>query len=154
MAGNADGVIRIDAEMDTSGFQKNSQRLESAITSFSQKINTLGRQMEEAIANGATQKQLDSMKLKMAGAEESMQNLQSKFRDLSNTIVSTKQFEDLEKAIGKTQEQLNKLYDKELFKDIRFLKKDQLVAKRELRVIDEEDQSIARRRNRRRNPRR
>ncbi|MCR5769537.1 MAG: SH3 domain-containing protein [Lachnospiraceae bacterium] len=38
--------------------------------------------------------------------------------------------------------------------DMRFLKKDQLVAKRELKIIDEEDQSIVRRRNRRRNNRR
>ena len=47
-----------------------------------------------------------------------------------------------------------KLIEVRFNNDIRFLKKDQLVAKRELRVIDEEDQSIARRRNRRRNPRR
>ena len=37
--------------------------------------------------------------------------------------------------------------------DMRFLKKDQLAAKRELKIVDEEDQSIARRRNRRRNRR-
>jgi hypothetical protein len=33
---------------------------------------------------------------------------------------------------------------------MRFLKKDQLVAKRELLIIDGEDQSIAKRRNKRR----
>ena len=46
-----------------------------------------------------------------------------------------------------------KLIEVRFGNDMRFLKKDQLVAKRELKIIDEEDQSIARRRNRRRNNR-
>ena len=44
-----------------------------------------------------------------------------------------------------------KLIEVRFGNDMRFLKKEQLVAKRELKIIDEEDQSIARRRNRRRN---
>ena len=44
-----------------------------------------------------------------------------------------------------------KLIEVRFGNDMRFLKKDQLVAKRELLIIDEEDQSIAKRRNKRRN---
>ncbi|MCR5429173.1 MAG: SH3 domain-containing protein [Lachnospiraceae bacterium] len=43
-----------------------------------------------------------------------------------------------------------KLIEVRFGNDMRFLKKDQLVAKRELLIIDEEDQSIAKRRNKRR----
>ncbi len=42
-----------------------------------------------------------------------------------------------------------KLIEVRFGNDMRFLKKDQLVAKRELLIIDEEDQSIAKRRNKR-----
>ncbi|MCR5686376.1 MAG: SH3 domain-containing protein [Lachnospiraceae bacterium] len=43
-----------------------------------------------------------------------------------------------------------KLIEVRFGNDMRFLKKDQLVARRELKIVDEEDQAIARRRNRRR----
>lgn len=46
-----------------------------------------------------------------------------------------------------------KLLEVRFGNDMRFLKKDQLVAKHELMIVDEEEQSIAKRRNRRRNPR-
>ena len=47
-----------------------------------------------------------------------------------------------------------KLIEVRFGNDMRFLKKDQLVARRELKIVDEEDQAIARRRNRRRTSRR
>lgn len=114
MSGNAgDGVIRINTDLDTTGFNRQAQRLESAVSSLARQVMGMGRQLNSALANGASQRTIENLRYKMHDATVSVGQLQTRLSELANSQVRTRAYDDLARQINRAETAHQRLIEKE-----------------------------------------
>lgn len=110
MAGQADGSIIVDTQLDSEGFKAGSAELKGAIKSLSKEMSNLGPMFKEAMAGSGGA--VSSFKTETKNLENTISELESKLQDLGGAQIPTKDFADLtaeeEKAGQKLEQLLNK----------------------------------------------
>lgn len=84
MAGQADGSIIIDTELDPKGFEAGSKELLSAIQSLTQEIKTFGESLKELLGKPL------SPKIDINAAEEKVETLETQVKELENELENLK----------------------------------------------------------------
>lgn len=131
MANGSDGSIVIDTELDNSGFEKGSAKLERSIASLSDKINKIGNIPFDS-ARFSTQ--VDS-------ARASISKLQEQMADLGSKTVSTVDYENVTESIEKAEKALFKLYDRrELMSDLGVTESSTQWRRLEMQILNAEEE--------------
>ncbi len=112
MAENADGSIIVDTEIDTQGFKAGSSELQRAIKSLNNKMEALGPTFQKAVSGNASA--VSSFNSKAEALENTISKLEAKMASLGNTQVPTDGYIWLTREIEKANNELNKLYDREM----------------------------------------
>ncbi len=120
MSEQADGYIIINSEIDPSGFESDSQKLQNAIKSLNNKVASMGTTFQKAVLGNAASVQ--SFESKTAVLQQTISDIESKMQELGKRKVPTEMFavlcEDAEEAkkkaaeCAKEIEKLDKQYDK------------------------------------------
>lgn len=120
MSEQADGYIIINSEIDPSGFESDSQKLQNAIKSLNNKVASMGTTFQKAVLGNAASVQ--SFASKTAVLQQTISDIESKMQELGKRKVPTEMFavlcEDAEEAkkkaaeCAKEIEKLDKQYDK------------------------------------------
>lgn len=105
----ADGSIVIDTDLDNTGFQKGSAKMERAIQSLCSKIDKLGTSIQKGLK---TDGQFTNFEIGAQKAKESLEQLDAQMAEMANKTVSTAGYEQYAAAIEKAEQALFKLYDK------------------------------------------
>ena len=105
----ADGSIVIDTDLDNTGFQKGSAKMERAIQSLCSKIDKLGTSIQKGLK---TDGQFTNFEIGAQKAKESLEQLDAQMAEMANKTVSTVGYEQYAAAIEKAEQALFKLYDK------------------------------------------
>ena len=115
MAGNtgSDGSITIDTRLDTSGFKRQSAKLNTAVSSLSRQVNNLGKSLQATFSKGANPAAVERLNGKMAEAEQQMQSLKEKMLAFADTEIKTEAYERVCGQIKKTEEALQRLYERQ-----------------------------------------
>ena len=117
MAGQADGSIIIDTELDSKGFEAGSEELLSAIQSLTQEIKTLGDSLKALFA-GEVKPEIDtssaesnvvSLDSKTAALENRIANMRAQMQELSETQIPTQEYESLCAEIDKADKKFESL---------------------------------------------
>lgn len=121
MSEQADGYIIINSEIDPSGFESDSQKLQNAIKSLNNKVASMGTTFQKAVLGNAASVQ--SFESKTAVLQQTISDIESKMQELGKRKVPTEMFavlcEDAEEAkkkaaeCAKEIEKLDKQYDKD-----------------------------------------
>ena len=106
---NSDGSLIFDTELDSTGFEKGSARLERAMQSLVNQANRIGGILESGLS---TPKQMASFQSKIDSAKNSVEQLESQINELGQQTISTVEYENVTKAIEKAEKALFKLYDR------------------------------------------
>lgn len=110
MAGQADGSIIVDTQLDSEGFKAGSAELKGAIKSLSKEMSNLGPMFKEAMSGSGGA--VNSFKTETQNLENTISELEGKLQDLGSAQIPTKDFADLtaeeEKAGQKLEQLLNK----------------------------------------------
>ena len=115
MAGNtgSDGSIIIDTRLDTSGFKRESAKLNTAVTSLSRQVNNLGKSLQATMSKGANPAAIERFKVKAAETEQQLQSLRERLMAFGETEIKTDKYNELCAEIKKTEEALQRLYDRQ-----------------------------------------
>lgn len=117
MAGQADGSIVVDTELQTQGFDKGSKEMQRAIGSLQTKVNNLAPTMEKAMRGSASA--LESFDGKVGPMRETISALEEKLGQLGRMRIPTDDYKWLQTEIGKAEKELGKLLDKEtMYEDL------------------------------------
>lgn len=111
MANGADGSIIIDTELDNTGFQRGSDRMEKATQSLSQTVNKVGQDMANA-ARAAIPAYQQAAKA-IGAAQQSAQLFDSGLADATSSTAFGKDMAAAERAAASLNGQLQKLSDSE-----------------------------------------
>lgn len=115
MAGNtgSDGSITIDTRLDTSGFKRESAKLNTAVTSLSRQVNNLGKSLQATMSKGANPAAIEQFKVKAAETEQQLQALREKLLAFGETEIKTDKYNQLCAEIKKAEEALQRLYERQ-----------------------------------------
>lgn len=117
MAGQADGSIVVDTELQTEGFDKGSREMQRAIGSLQTKVNNLAPTMKKAMRGSASA--LESFDGKVGPMRETISALEEKLGQLGRMRIPTDDYKWLQTEIGKAEKELGKLLDKEtMYEDL------------------------------------
>lgn len=117
MAGQADGSIVVDTELQTQGFDKGSKEMQRAIGSLQTKVNNLAPTMKKAMRGSASA--LESFDGKVGPMRETISALEEKLGQLGRMRIPTDDYKWLQTEIGKAEKELGKLLDKEtMYEDL------------------------------------
>ncbi len=117
MAGQADGSIVVDTELQTQGFDKGSREMQRAIGSLQTKVNNLAPTMKKAMRGSASA--LESFDGKVGPMQETISALEEKLGRLGRMRIPTDDYKWLQTEIGKAEKELGKLLDKEtMYEDL------------------------------------
>lgn len=117
MAGQADGSIVVDTELQTQGFDKGSREMQRAIGSLQTKVNNLAPTMKKAMRGSASA--LESFDGKVGPMQETISALEEKLGQLGRMRIPTDDYKWLQTEIGKAEKELGKLLDKEtMYEDL------------------------------------
>ena len=117
MAGQADGSIVVDTELQTQGFDKGSKEMQRAIGSLQTKVNNLAPTMKKAMRGSASA--LESFDGKVGPMQETISALEEKLGQLGRMRIPTDDYKWLQTEIGKAEKELGKLLDKEtMYEDL------------------------------------
>lgn len=91
MAGQADGSIIVDTEINPEGFKAGSSELLAAIKSLSSEVKELGKILKETFSNnnrsiGGTDSSVQQLEATIASLKEEVQSLQSKVAELQERL--------------------------------------------------------------------
>lgn len=111
MAGQADGSIVVDTELQTEGFDKGSREMQRAIGSLQTKVNNLAPTMKKAMRGGASA--LESFDGKVGPMRETISALEEKLEQLGKARLPTEDYQWLQTEIAKAEKELDKLLNKE-----------------------------------------
>lgn len=111
MANGADGSIIIDTELDNTGFQRGSDKMEKATQGLSQTVNKVGQDMANAAraAIPAYQQAAEAI----GAAQQSAQLFNSGMADITSSAAFGKDMAAAERAAASLNGQLQKLSDSE-----------------------------------------
>lgn len=111
MAGQADGSIVVDTELQTEGFDKGSREMQRAIGSLQTKVNNLAPTMKKAMRGSASA--LESFDGKVGPMRETISALEEKLEQLGKARLPTEDYQWLQTEIAKAEKELDKLLNKE-----------------------------------------
>lgn len=111
MAGQADGSIVVDTELQTQGFDKGSKEMQRAIGSLQTKVNNLAPTMKKAMRGSASA--LESFDGKVGPMRETISALEEKLEQLGKARLPTEGYQWLQTEIAKAEKELDKLLNKE-----------------------------------------
>ena len=111
MAGQADGSIVVDTELQTEGFDKGSREMQRAIGSLQTKVNNLAPTMKKAMRGSASA--LESFDDKVGPMRETISALEEKLEQLGKARLPTEDYQWLQTEIAKAEKELDKLLNKE-----------------------------------------
>lgn len=111
MAGQADGSIVVDTELQTEGFDKGSREMQRAISSLQTKVNNLAPTMKKAMRGSASA--LESFDGKVGPMRETISALEEKLEQLGKARLPTEGYQWLQTEIAKAEKELDKLLNKE-----------------------------------------
>lgn len=111
MAGQADGSIVVDTELQTEGFDKGSREMQRAIGSLQTKVNNLAPTMKKAMRGSASA--LESFDGKVGPMRETISALEEKLEKLGKARLPTEDYQWLQTEIAKAEKELDKLLNKE-----------------------------------------
>jgi phage-related protein len=111
MAGQADGSIVVDTELQTEGFDKGSREMQRAIVSLQTKVNNLAPTMKKAMRGSASA--LESFDGKVGPMRETISALEEKLEQLGKARLPTEDYQWLQTEIAKAEKELDKLLNKE-----------------------------------------
>ena len=106
---NSDGSLIFDTELDSTGFEKGSAKMERSMQRLVQEANRIGGILEAGLS---TPKQMASFQSKIDSAKNSVEQLESQINELGQQTISTVEYENVTKAIEKAEKALFKLYDR------------------------------------------
>lgn len=111
MAGQADGSIVVDTELQTEGFDKGSREMQRAIGSLQTKVNNLAPTMKKAMRGSASA--LESFDGKVGPMRETISALEENLEQLGKARLPTEGYQWLQTEIAKAEKELDKLLNKE-----------------------------------------
>lgn len=111
MAGQADGSIVVDTELQTEGFDKGSREMQRAIGSLQTKVNNLAPTMKKAMRGSASA--LESFDGKVGPMRETISALEENLEQLGKARLPTEDYQWLQTEIAKVEKELDKLLNKE-----------------------------------------
>lgn len=111
MAGQADGSIVVDTELQTEGFDRGSREMQRAIGSLQTKVNNLAPTMKKAMRGSASA--LESFDGKVGPMRETISALEEKLEQLGKARLPTEDYQWLQTEIAKAEKELDKLLNKE-----------------------------------------
>ncbi len=111
MAGQADGSIVVDTELQTEGFDKGSREMQRAIDSLQTKVNNLAPTMKKAMRGSASA--LESFDGKVGPMRETISALEENLEQLGKARLPTEDYQWLQTEIAKAEKELDKLLNKE-----------------------------------------
>lgn len=111
MAGQADGSIVVDTELQTEGFDKGSREMQRAIGSLQTKVNNLAPTMKKAMRGSASA--LESFDGKVGPMRETISALEENLEQLGKARLPTEDYQWLQTEIAKAEKELDKLLSKE-----------------------------------------
>lgn len=111
MAGQADGSIVVDTELQTEGFDKGSREMQRAIGSLQTKVNNLAPTMKKAMRGSASA--LESFDGKVGPMSETISALEENLEQLGKARLPTEDYQWLQTEIAKAEKELDKLLNKE-----------------------------------------
>lgn len=97
MAGQADGSIYVNTELDPQGFKAGSERMKGAIKSLSAQVKELGPSLKQAVKGNIDA--LQSFKGKTDELRASVAELEAEMEELGRKPVATEQYASLTKAM-------------------------------------------------------
>lgn len=110
MAGQADGSIIIDTELDSKGFVAGSAQLLKAVSSLTTKIRNLGPTLQKAL--GGNGNAFSTFSAKAASLKNEVSEIESKMRILGESTIPTEDYSQLCSEIDKVSQKLDQLTQK------------------------------------------
>lgn len=95
MAGQADGSIIVDTELDSEGFRAGSKELQTAVKSLNKQVGSLGPTFNKALRGN--EKAMESFDLKASALEDTIAEVEAKMESLGNQRGPTKEYTALQK---------------------------------------------------------
>lgn len=111
MAGQADGSIVVDTELQTEGFEKGSKEMQRALRSLQSKVDGLGPTMRKAVAGSATA--LESFDGRAQALRETIDVLEAKLEELGKSRLPTEDYAWLRAEVTKAEKELDRLLNKQ-----------------------------------------
>ena len=107
MAGQADGTIIVDTELNSEGFKAGSAELQRAVKSLSGKVNNLGPTLHKAFSG--SESAITSFNAKTAALEDTIAELETKMDALGNATFETADYKSLCAEIDAVSQKLDQL---------------------------------------------
>jgi len=111
MAGQSDGSIIIDTELDNKGFDAGSKRLQSAINSLKSTVSAFGRCFEDVFTNNTST--ISAYDSEINDLESNILELESELEKVGNTKTPTEDYQFLTSKISEADKKLEKLEDRQ-----------------------------------------
>lgn len=107
MAGQADGTVVIDTDLDPEGFKAGSDRLKKAISSLSASAQALGPTFQKALTgNGSA---ITSFTGKAEALEQKISEIESQMEAFGKKTVRTEEYQALTAELGEASAELERL---------------------------------------------
>lgn len=110
MAGNADGSIIVDTELNSEGFRSGSEELQRAVRSLTSKVNNLGPTFQKAMSG--SESAAASLQARTAALEDTIVELEEKMNKLGDTPVETDEYQALCSELTAAESKFESLVDK------------------------------------------
>lgn len=111
MAGQADGSVYINTELDPEGFKAGSEQLKSAIKSLNTKVKELGPALKQAVKGNVGAMQ--DFKSRASELKSSIAEIESEMEALGNKPIATEQYASLTKSMDEAVYKLQALEQKQ-----------------------------------------
>ena len=111
MAGQADGSIVVDTELQTEGFDRGSKELQRAVRSLQSKVDGLAPTMKKAVHGSASA--LESFDSKVEPLQETIAALEEKMAQLGRVRIPTEHYQFLKDEVSNAEKELGKLLDRQ-----------------------------------------
>jgi len=110
MAGQADGSIIVDTELDSEGFRAGSKELQTAVKSLNKQVGSLGPTFNKALRGN--EKAMESFDLKASALEDTIAEVEAKMESLGNQRGPTKEYTALQKKLEQADLAVDRLYQR------------------------------------------
>lgn len=107
MAGQSDGTIIVDTELNSEGFKAGSAELQGAVKSLSGKINNLGPTLHKALSG--SESAIASFNSKTAALENTIADIERKMAAIGNATFETADYQNLCAEIDAVSQKLDQL---------------------------------------------
>ena len=109
--GQPDGSILIDTELDPTGFDAGSKRMEAAVRSLVGKVKSLGPAFQRAL--GGSEGAVATFQSRAAALREQIADMQRKLEEMGGSRVQTPEYAQLNAEIEKTGASIDRMIDKQ-----------------------------------------